>query len=182
MEIQNYTSKSFILVGQKTRLYKEDIKKVLGGKWNSRLKSTSGERFGAWIFPISKRNKVEMFLEKIYDSESRRTALPVSEIETEGKPPVELRGEHRFCTACLKYLPSPPKVSDSAEIIKLKKNIIRYEELIHKELNKYKKLKNFIMAYKPLHDSEVSMPLHDSEVSMPLHDSEVSMPKRLLRR
>lgn len=55
-KIQNYTEKSFILLGD-TKPYKDKIKE-LGGLWNSKLKD--GNK--AWVFSLTKRKDVESWL------------------------------------------------------------------------------------------------------------------------
>jgi len=55
-KIQNYTEKSFILLGD-TKPYKDKIKE-LGGSWNSKLKD--GNK--AWVFSLTKRKDVEDWL------------------------------------------------------------------------------------------------------------------------
>jgi hypothetical protein len=52
--IEEYTPKSIVVFGE-TAKYK-DYMKALGGTWNARLTSKdTGEKFGGWIFPISKQ-------------------------------------------------------------------------------------------------------------------------------
>lgn len=59
--IEDYTEKSFVVRGE-TQRYKESLK-VVGGKWNSRLTDlTSGEIFGAWIFPSIKKDDVTKWI------------------------------------------------------------------------------------------------------------------------
>lgn len=57
--IEKYTDKCFILVGG-TRPYKDKIKE-LGGTWNSKLKD--GKK--AWVFPETKRDEVQRWLNDI---------------------------------------------------------------------------------------------------------------------
>jgi hypothetical protein len=58
LEIKVYTDKSIVVIGNTTE-YKEQLKD-LGGKWNSSLTDkTSGEKFGGWIFPSSKKTLIE---------------------------------------------------------------------------------------------------------------------------
>ena len=63
MIIENYNSKSFY-VKCDNFLSNEDKSsfKTLGGKWCPNLKDSDNNKFGAWIFPISKRNSVELYL------------------------------------------------------------------------------------------------------------------------
>jgi len=56
VNIENYTAKSFVLLGN-TKKYKEDIKK-LGGKFNCNLKDNKV----GWIFPVEKKDQVEKWL------------------------------------------------------------------------------------------------------------------------
>jgi len=61
ISIQEYTSKSFIVLGNDTKLIKENLKNM-GGKWNSNLKDENGGKFGAWIFSNKRLQEVEEFL------------------------------------------------------------------------------------------------------------------------
>jgi len=57
-----YSQKSFVLTGDNTKKYKEDIKS-LGGKWNSNLTNKeTGEKFKGWIFPKTLEYKVDAWL------------------------------------------------------------------------------------------------------------------------
>jgi len=71
IQIEQYTDRSFVVRGQTTPI-KEGLKR-LGGKWNSRLtdKKTS-EKFGAWIFPVSKIKEVEAWIDNPIEVDSKR--------------------------------------------------------------------------------------------------------------
>ena len=73
--INDYSPKSFVMRGD-TKSYKETLKK-LGGKYNSRLKdenSPTGVSPG-WIFPKTKKEDVEQFLEKGQISEEEEVKI-----------------------------------------------------------------------------------------------------------
>ena len=57
MNVINYSEKSFVVTGDETKKYKEDLKK-LGGKWNSNLSCGGG-----WIFSNKSKEEVEKFVE-----------------------------------------------------------------------------------------------------------------------
>jgi hypothetical protein len=58
VDIENYTEKCFVLRGE-TKQY-EDSMNALAGKWNDRLTDrTTGDKFGAWIFPMTKKQMVQ---------------------------------------------------------------------------------------------------------------------------
>jgi hypothetical protein len=58
VDIENYTEKSFVLRGE-TKQY-EDSMNALSGKWNDRLTDrATGDKFGAWIFPMTKKQMVQ---------------------------------------------------------------------------------------------------------------------------
>ena len=60
--IESYTDKSFVVRGTETKTHKDNLK-LLGGKWNSSLTDKSnGEKFGAWIYPITLKAKVQEFI------------------------------------------------------------------------------------------------------------------------
>lgn len=72
LSIQTYTDKSFVLTGEDTLLYKDDIKR-LGGKWNARLTNKeTKERFGAWLFWSDKRSEVQQWLQQISSEDSNQ--------------------------------------------------------------------------------------------------------------
>jgi hypothetical protein len=61
MEIINYTEKSIVVKGD-TKSHK-DVLKSLGGKWNSKFThKETGEKFGGWVFPKTKQDIVEKWL------------------------------------------------------------------------------------------------------------------------
>jgi hypothetical protein len=58
IDIENYTEKSFVVRGE-TKHY-EDSMNALSGKWNDRLTDrATGDKFGAWIFPMTKKQMVQ---------------------------------------------------------------------------------------------------------------------------
>ena len=60
--IQDYTEKSFVVRGD-TQPHKETIKSM-GGKWGSRFTDKdTGDRFGAWIFPKSKKSTLQSWID-----------------------------------------------------------------------------------------------------------------------
>lgn len=59
MEIVDYTEKSLVIKGEKTREYKENLKE-LGGKFNASLKCGAG-----WIFPKTKKAELEALVAKV---------------------------------------------------------------------------------------------------------------------
>lgn len=56
MEIQDYSEKSIVVFGDKTKEYKDGLRE-LGGKFNMRLSVGPG-----WIFPKTERERVEKFV------------------------------------------------------------------------------------------------------------------------
>ena len=92
MNLSNYSSRSFVLFGDDTKIYKGSIK-GLGGKWNHNLTNPiTGERFGGWIFSNEKLNDVTkefgvLLLEKTSLSEpivvSESTEASLSSFEDE---------------------------------------------------------------------------------------------------
>ena len=81
--IQIYSPKSFVVKGDTTK-HSQELSN-LGGKWNSKLTDAqSGEKFGAWIFPNSKRNTIEEWLRKI----NVNPVLPSPSTSTSPIPPV----------------------------------------------------------------------------------------------
>jgi hypothetical protein len=75
IQIQDYTDKSFVVRGE-TRKYLENMK-TLGGKWNSSLTDkTTGEKFGAWIFPSMKKKEVQKWMETREESSFDKEVQP----------------------------------------------------------------------------------------------------------
>jgi hypothetical protein len=61
LTLEIYTEKSFVVRGDSSE-YINNMKE-LGGKWNASLTDKkTGEKFGAWIFPLGKKEVVETFL------------------------------------------------------------------------------------------------------------------------
>jgi hypothetical protein len=58
--IVDYNDKSFYIKNENCN--KEEIK-TLGGKWCPNLKDSENNKFGAWIFPMSKKNSVISYFE-----------------------------------------------------------------------------------------------------------------------
>jgi hypothetical protein len=59
MQVIDYTDKSIVVQGEKTREYKENLKE-LGGKFNASFKCGPG-----WLFPKTKKASVEELISKI---------------------------------------------------------------------------------------------------------------------
>ena len=66
IKIEQYTEKSIVVCGD-TKDYKETLK-TLGGKWNARLKTNSGETFCGWIYPKDKLPTLNKWLSNISTS------------------------------------------------------------------------------------------------------------------
>lgn len=63
IEIVFYTDKSIVVRGE-TRQYRESMR-ALGGKWNSNLTDRqTSEKFGGWIFPVSKMQEIKAWKQK----------------------------------------------------------------------------------------------------------------------
>ena len=54
MKVKKYTEKSFVLVGEDTKTWKEEIK-TLGGCFNRFLKDSEGKPFAGWISLLRKQ-------------------------------------------------------------------------------------------------------------------------------
>ncbi len=77
LEIKVYTDKSIVVIGNTTE-YKEQLKD-LGGKWNSSLTDkTSGEKFGGWIFPSSKKTTIENSLKTFKEKPKEKNVEKLS--------------------------------------------------------------------------------------------------------
>jgi hypothetical protein len=75
--IQNYTDKSFILIGE-TKPYKDKIKEM-GGVWNSKLKD--GNK--AWVFSLTKQKDVEDWLNNEFKTQKKIKKVVIEEEEEE---------------------------------------------------------------------------------------------------
>ncbi len=60
LKIEEYSEKSIVVFGN-TKEYKDQLKEF-GGKWNSNL-NKNGEKFGGWIYPISKKTELETWIQ-----------------------------------------------------------------------------------------------------------------------
>lgn len=61
LEIINYTENCIVLKGVKTKVLKEEIKKIYG-KYNPNLKDKNGERFSGWVFSKKREDIVRQFI------------------------------------------------------------------------------------------------------------------------
>jgi hypothetical protein len=76
-----YSAKCIVIHGE-TKPHKE-VLKMMGGKWNGRLKHASGETFGGWIFPTKSRDELNGWM----------TALPENINEQYIPSPEEMQYE-----------------------------------------------------------------------------------------
>jgi len=74
--LEMYSEKSFVLRGEDINIYSTEISK-LGGKWNSSLtdKKTM-EKFGAWIFSLTKKAVIEKWLNSVKNEPLGKTLIP----------------------------------------------------------------------------------------------------------
>jgi hypothetical protein len=64
MNIQPYSDRSFVVRGEDTKNYTQDLKN-LGGKWNRSLKSTEGEISAGWIFSNKRLESVKALIDDV---------------------------------------------------------------------------------------------------------------------
>lgn len=63
MEILDYTTKSFILLGEKTKDNKEKLKE-LGGRYNPHLTHPeTKEKIAAWVFALKNKERIKAFVD-----------------------------------------------------------------------------------------------------------------------
>jgi hypothetical protein len=75
--VEQYTEKSLVVLGN-SEPYKEQLKE-LGGKWNSSLKSLAeGKGTKGWIFPLSKREKLEELCKNVKNGTVKATPTTTS--------------------------------------------------------------------------------------------------------
>lgn len=85
MEIIDYSEKSFVLIGEDTKIYKEQLKK-LNGKFSKVLDKEICKDGIGWIFSKKNRERVDKFLADLSTQKSD-TLLPtvITVTETESK-------------------------------------------------------------------------------------------------
>ena len=89
--LEQYSEKSFVLLGSDTKLFKDEIK-VIGGKWNNSLSSKEGNKFGGWIFPNTKKNVVSNWiLTKNKKKEIENPEIPTSDLDLEFDIDINIR-------------------------------------------------------------------------------------------
>jgi len=69
IKILDYSDKSFVVSGEDTKLIKENLRNI-GGKWSSNLKDENGNKYGAWVFSIKKKEEVENVLNSMFTTPS----------------------------------------------------------------------------------------------------------------
>ncbi len=77
MEVQDYTEKSIVVIGEKTKDNKEGLIK-LGGKFNAKLKVGPG-----WIFPKTEKERVLKFVNEGVVTEKKTTYKVKEEVKEE---------------------------------------------------------------------------------------------------
>ena len=80
MEVQDYTEKSIVVIGEKTKDNKEGLIK-LGGKFNEKLKVGPG-----WIFPKTEKDRVLKFVNEGVVTEKKIVYKVKEEKKDEEKP------------------------------------------------------------------------------------------------
>ena len=80
MEVQDYTEKSIVVIGEKTKDNKEGLIK-LGGKFNAKLKVGPG-----WIFPKTEKDRVLKFVNEGVVTEKKIVYKVKEEKKDEEKP------------------------------------------------------------------------------------------------
>jgi len=134
LKLLDYTSRSFVVIGEDTRAQKENLKK-LGGKWNSRLTNKeTGEKFGGWIFYSDLRPSVEEWLKNPTKLPERSTSHTHSNprIEQLEKRVKELEAELEN----IKRLVISDNSVDSSEYAKLLSESDEEDEIPRKRLLK----------------------------------------------
>lgn len=136
IKIEDYTDKSFVVRGD-TRKYLEQMKNF-GGKWNSRLTDkSSGEKFGAWIFPSIKKSEVQKWIQNKEDnvSVSSNEESPVKTIVSKSRTSnVTLENIYNMLICINERLEMiESKVGISKDSQKLKKEVKQTAELFSED-------------------------------------------------
>jgi hypothetical protein len=136
IKIEDYTDKSFVVRGD-TRKYLEQMKNF-GGKWNSRLTDkSSGEKFGAWIFPSMKKSEVQKWIQNKEDivSFSSNEESPVKTIVSKSRTTnVTLESVYNMLICINERLEViESKVGISKDSQKLKKEVKQTTELFSED-------------------------------------------------
>jgi hypothetical protein len=64
MELLDYTDKSFVVIGENTKLFKDKLKE-LGGRYNPNLTHPeTKEKMAAWIFSKKQKEKLQSFVQE----------------------------------------------------------------------------------------------------------------------
>jgi hypothetical protein len=79
LKIEAYTDKSIVVFGN-TKDYKDQLKEY-GGKWNSNL-NKNGEKFGGWIYPISKKTELENWIQGLKSGIKSTPPSTITKIST----------------------------------------------------------------------------------------------------
>lgn len=73
MDLEDYSEKSFVIRGENTKEYKDELIKF-GGKWNPNLKDGGG-----WIFSSKNKEPIQEWLESVKNSKPNITVSDYSE-------------------------------------------------------------------------------------------------------
>jgi hypothetical protein len=126
MEVQDYTEKSIVVIGEKTKDYKDGLLK-LGGKFNAKLKVGPG-----WVFPKTEKERVLKFVNE--------------GIVIEKKPSYKLKEESKEEIKNVSF-GSPlgiPITKDNNLLVKIDQKI----DKILKEVEELKELKKLLQSMK----------------------------------
>ena len=89
LQLESYSDKSFVIRGDKTKEYKEQLKEF-GGKWNSNLKDGCG-----WIFPNKNKDKIQEWVESLNNKNEAidNAEIPDLKFEKYSEKSFVIRGE-----------------------------------------------------------------------------------------
>jgi len=139
MNIKEYSAKSFVVIGEKTKEYKEELKE-LGGKYNALLKCGP-----AWIFPNPRKSDLVLFLN------SKGFGEGITPSETKNSLPLVTELESTFILV-MKNLDIKERFTVLEKLISLLKNVDSYKE--EEKVEKKNKKKTPTEAVKTEEDSE----------------------------
>lgn len=86
LSVVDYTEKSFVVCGELTRTYKDDLKN-LGGRFNKNLKYEGNPLVG-WVFPMKNKEKVMEFVLSVNSGEAPAKSTEIPSMNDMGIPRV----------------------------------------------------------------------------------------------
>lgn len=68
LRVEDYTEFSCVIIGENCQIFKRQLKKDLGAKYNSNLTDMEGVKFKGWIIPKKQEVRAKILIKKYNDT------------------------------------------------------------------------------------------------------------------